>query len=250
MMHTTTMKQLYDENGYLVVERLFEGEELGAVQRRVDEIIADPSIVPQGVGVGREGDTMVDKSRPEAANKSIRSLSRMAHFDAAFQEVALNPKLLEAVRALIGPRVKVFRDQMLLKPPGGQAKPVHQDQSYFRVTPEDAMVTVWIALDDATTENGCMVYVPGSHRHGIFEIEVDPERPVHHVPRVERFELEDEVLCPVPKGSAIFHHGCTLHRSEVNHTTSWRRALIFHFATTEASSDTPGLNEEVSLEID
>jgi 2-oxoglutarate-dependent dioxygenase len=127
---------------------------------------------------------------------------------------------------------------------------VHQDQSYFRVRPEDALVTAWIALDAATEENGCMAYVPGSHRHGIFEIVPDPERPVHHIPLTRDIRLRDEVLCPVPAGSIIFHHGCTLHRSAVNHTDTWRRALILHYSTADARSDHQRLNDEVSLEID
>jgi ectoine hydroxylase-related dioxygenase (phytanoyl-CoA dioxygenase family) len=111
-------------------------------------------------------------------------------------------------------------------------------------------VTAWVALDDATLENGCMRYVPGSHRYGILEMEPDPQRPVHHVPKTMGLTLRDEVTCPVPKGSVIFHHGLTLHRSTVNQTQTWRKALILHFATSDARSEIAKLNEEVSLAID
>ena len=83
----------------------------------------------------------------------------------------------------------MFRDQVLLKPPGGQDKPPHQDQSYFRVVPEDSLVTAWIALDAATEENGCMRYVPGSHRYAVFDVAPDPQRPVHHIPMPSRRQL-------------------------------------------------------------
>src|SRR5438477_2753208 len=150
----------------------------------------------------------------------------LVRFDPTFREIALNPKILELARGLLGPRIKLFRDQMLLKPPGGQPKPVHQDQSYFRVHPEGAVATAWVALDNATLENGCMEYVPGSHRHGIFEIETDPEQPVHHIPSTRGIPLPEPVRCPVPAGSIIFHDGCTLHRSAVHRTDTRRRALI------------------------
>jgi phytanoyl-CoA hydroxylase len=250
MVFQPAMKAFYEENGYLVVESLLADAELDGVRRRTDAIVADPSCAPAGVSVGREGDTVADRSRPEAANDAVRGLAFVVRFDLVFREVARNPKLLEVVRGLLGPRVKVFRDQMLLKPPGGQPKPLHQDQSYFRVQPKDALVTAWIALDPATVENGCMAYVPGSHRHGLFEIVSDPDRPVHHVPLTGGLSLPEEVLCPVPAGSVIFHHGCTLHRSAVNQTDTWRRALILHYATADARSAHPRLNEEVSLEID
>jgi ectoine hydroxylase-related dioxygenase (phytanoyl-CoA dioxygenase family) len=250
MVFQEPMKSFYDENGYLVVKSVLTDEELSGVRRRTDEVVADPARATPGVTVGREGDTVKDKSRAEAANDAVRAMAFLVRFDPVYREVALNPKVLELVRGLIGPRVKVFRDQMLLKPPGGQPKPLHQDQSYFRVQPEDALVTAWIALDEATEENGCMGYVPGSHRQGIFAIEPDPERPVHHVPVTGGSQLRKEVLCPVPAGSIIFHHGCTLHRSAVNQTDTWRRALILHFTTADAHSEHERLNEQVSLEID
>ena len=63
-------------------------------------------------------------------------------------------------------------------------------------------------------------------------------------------DLPDPVPCPVPAGSVIFHHGCCLHASADNDTDTWRKALILHFSTSEASSRRPELNEQVSLEID
>lgn len=250
MIFHDAMKVFFDENGYLVVERVLTDEELAGVRQRTDEIIADPDSAPAGVSVGREGDTVADKSKPEAANQAVRGAAFLVRFDPMFREFARNPKILELVRGLIGPRIKVFRDQMLLKPPGGQDKPVHQDQSYFRVRPEGVLVTAWIALDPATEENGCMCYVPGSHKYGIFDVETDPGKPVHHIPVTRGIPLPEPVRCPVPAGSIIFHHGCTLHSSGVNHTQTWRRAVILHYTTPDARSEYARLNEEVSLEID
>jgi ectoine hydroxylase-related dioxygenase (phytanoyl-CoA dioxygenase family) len=250
MAFDPSLKRFYDDNGYLVVARLLSADDLAPVERRVSEIVADPSRAPAGVEVGRESDTRLDKSAPRPATDSLRKLGSIARFDPVFQTLATNPRLLTVVRGLIGPRVKLFRDQVLLKPPGGQDKPTHQDQSYFRVEPTDGLITAWIALDDATLENGCMRYVPTSHRHGLFEMELDPARPVHHLPRTSHLDLPAEVMCPVPAGSVIFHHGFTLHRSGVNNTNTWRRAVIFHYAACDARSQTESLNQEVSLEID
>lgn len=245
-MFTQEMKETYDDNGFLVVEDLFPAAELAEVRRRVQAIVDDPGGVPPGVTVGREGDT-----KPEAKGTgAVRGAAFMVRYDPHFQQFARTPKLLEIVRGLLGPRVKVFRDQMLLKPPGGQAKPPHQDQSYFVVEPVDDLVTAWVALDDATRQNGCMTYVPGSHRHGIFPVTPDPERPVHHVPDTGGLDLPEPVACPVRAGAVIFHHGCTLHASAVNATDTWRRALILHYATSDSRSARAELNAQVSLEID
>ena len=249
-MFDQAMKRSYERDGFLVVRSLFTEAELAGVRKRMDEIIADPARARAGVSIGREGDTEADKSKPEAKNQSIRGLAFLARFDPVFRAFAQQPKLLEIVRGLIGPRVKVFRDQALLKPPGGQAKPVHQDQSYFQVLPWDSLVTAWIALDEATEDNGCMTYVPGSHRYGLFPIAPDPKRPVHHVPQTGNLNLPGPVACPVPPGSVIFHHGGTLHASSENRTNTWRKAVIFHFSTTDARSEKDQLNAEVSLVID
>ena len=249
-MFDQSMKKSYETDGFLVVENLFSDTDLRQIRQRTDEIVADPDSAPKGVGVGREGDTAADRSSEEAANRAVRGTSFMVRFDPLFQRLALQPKLLEIVRGLLGPKVRVFRDQMLLKPPRGQAKPLHQDQSYFRVLPEGELVTAWIALDEVTTENGCMCYVPASHTHGIFEIATDPEHPVHHVPDTRGIDLADPTNCPVAAGSVIFHHGCCLHSSDENRTDSWRRAVILHYTTSRARSEREELNEQISLEID
>ena len=244
------MKEFFTDNGYLVVENLMTSGEMEAVSQRTDEVVADPSKAPPGVSVGREGDTFKDKAGIDAQNRTVRGTAFMVRFDPVFRAFAQHPKILEIVRGLLGGRVKLFRDQMLLKPPGGQEKPLHQDQSYFKVRPVDALVTAWCALDNATEENGCMCYVPGSHKHGIFDITSDPNRPVHHEPVVDGIRLADPVYCPVPAGSVIFHHGCTLHKSQVNLTDTWRRAVILHYTTSEALSENERLNQEISIEID
>ena len=250
MIFEPWMKTFYHEHGYLVVKQVLTTEDMAAVSTRTDEIVKNPATATSGVSVGHEGDTIADKSSLAAKNNAVRGTAFLVRFDPVFQMFTRNTKILELVRGLLGLEIKLFRDQMLLKPPGGQAKPVHQDQSYFRVQPMDDLVTAWVALDDATRENGCMCYVPGSHKHGIFEVDKDPDRPVHHIPNTRGVGLPDPVYCPVPAGSIIFHHGCTLHSSDVNRTDSWRRAVILHFTTAAARSEVDRLNEEVSLEID
>lgn len=250
MIFEPHMKTFYEEHGYLVVEKALTPDDIAAVSDRTDEIVNNPATAAPGVTVGREGDTIADKDSEAAHNSAVRGAAFLVRFDPVFQDFTRNPKILDLVRGLLGPEIKLFRDQMLLKPPGGQAKPVHQDQSYFRVQPIDALVTAWIALDDATRDNGCMCYVPGSHKYGIFDIAKDPDRPVHHVPDTRGLDLPEPVYCPAPAGSIIFHHGCTLHSSDINRTDTWRRAVILHFSTAAARSEVERLNEEVSMEID
>ena len=249
-MMTPEMKQTFAREGFLAVEGVFTEDELIPIRAQIDALIDRPDDPPEGVKVTREGDTVADKNDKAALNNNVRGAACLVRFMPFFQEVARHRPLLECARGLLGPRVKVFRDQALFKPPGGQAKPPHQDQSYFRVVPENDLVTAWIALEDATRKNGCMRYVPQSHTHGVFPIGKDPDRPVHHVPLTGERNLPDSLAVPVPAGSVIFHHGCTLHHSDENRSDRWRKAIIFHFTTSDAMSEHDSFNEEVSLEID
>ena len=249
-MFKLEMKESYDREGFLAVERVLSEEELLEIRKRINDLISNPDNPPEGVGIGREGNTVADKDSDDAKNDDIRGASFLVRFVPFFQDIARTPNLLSLARGLLGPRVKVFRDQALFKPPGGQAKPPHQDQSYFRVQPSNDLTTAWIALDDSTIENGCMCYVPGSHKHGIFPVRQDPDRPVHHIPDTGDITLPPPTPVPMPAGSVIFHHGCTLHHSEENKSDRWRKAIIFHYATSDAKSERQELNKQVSLEID
>ena len=249
-MFTEEMKDDYETNGYLVVNDVFDAGELSRIRDQIDALLADPDNPPEGVTIGREGNTVADKERAEARDDAVRGAAFLVRFMPFFQEVARQANLLSCARGLLGSGVQVFRDQALFKPPHGQAKPLHQDQSYFCVEPENDLTTAWIALDDATLDNGCMRYVPGSHLHGVFPVDADPERPVHHIPRTGKVTLQPAVDCPVSAGSVIFHHGCTLHSSAENRSSTWRRALIFHYASSAARSQKESLNREISLPID
>ena len=240
----------YKKQGFLVIPNLIDRETVENIREQVNSILDKPDERPEGVVLNLEGSTIADKSSSSASNKDIRGAAFLVRFIPFFQDIAKNPNLLQFVRAIIGPKIRVFRDQALFKPPGGQKKPVHQDQSYFRINPPDELITAWIAIDDATTSNGCMHYIPESHQHGLFPIEADPERPVHHIPKTNHINLPTSRACPVTAGSVIFHHGCTLHFSETNHSHDWRRAIIFHYTTKTAISENMELNNQISLELE
>lgn len=123
MIFRDEMKIFYDKNGFLVVKQVLSDEELAGVRQRTDEIVADPDNAPSGISIGREQDTLPGNKQTNASNNMVRGAAFLVRYDKTFQAFANNPKILELVRGLIGPKIKVFRDQMLLKPPGGQAKP-------------------------------------------------------------------------------------------------------------------------------
>jgi phytanoyl-CoA hydroxylase len=132
------------------------------------------------------------------------------------------------VQSLLGPEPILFQDMALVKPPFiGSEKPWHQDDAYFSVTPLDAVLGVWIALDDATVENGCMHAVRGGHRDG-------PRRHFHgrDCEIIEdRIDATRVVPIPLPAGGAMFFSGLLPHQTPPNASPQRRRALQFHYRT-------------------
>jgi ectoine hydroxylase-related dioxygenase (phytanoyl-CoA dioxygenase family) len=145
--------------------------------------------------------------------------------DKAFRDLLFQEPLGSFVGKLAGvDGLRVWHDQALIKEPYGSPTSFHLDVPYWSFTSADA-ITIWIALDDATVENGCLCYVPGSHKAKKFDnvaighaigalFDVYPEwRDVKAVP------------CPVPAGGAVLHNGLTFHGAGANMTPGRRRAI-------------------------
>ncbi len=156
---------------------------------------------------------------------------RTAHLRHPIFRMLINDsRLLDLVECLIGPDIRLIHYQGLYKPAAtGGAIGWHQDNYYFNVAGERT-VSVWMALDDATIENGCMWYLPG--RHGA--------RMAHEqlwdssVKKGFYFaipELDDTGAVPaeVPAGGLAIHHCLMPHRSLHNRTDRPRRGLAMHF---------------------
>ena len=110
-----------------------------------------------------------------------------------FFEHATDPAILDPLEDLIGPDIVIYNTQALLKPAHhGTSQPWHQDSAYWPIRPCN-LVTCWIALDEATTENGCMHFLPGSHRAGLLvETLLYPNHPLN--PIRKRAEIVGTVL--------------------------------------------------------
>src|SRR5690242_3209794 len=106
MAFDPSMKRSYDDNGFLVVERVFTEAELAPLRNRTDEMVRDPSTATKGVRVGRESETQQPKpgEKPSAVDP-IRKFEGTVRFDPIFQSFARSPKLVELVRGLIGPQI-------------------------------------------------------------------------------------------------------------------------------------------------
>jgi phytanoyl-CoA hydroxylase len=229
MTLTEAQRRSFAADGYLVVNGLIAPAVLARVRERMDEMQRAALAAKGTAGVKYQMET--GGAVATIAKPALRKVDEPAKRDAVFRGVAETPAILDIVAELTGgPHVLLYSDQVFMKPAFcGSEKPLHQDNSYFKVTPHSAGVTCWIAIDDATIENGCLHYIPGSHALGLVKHRSLGENSPHLTPDVDH-PLPAEVAVPVPAGSCIFHHLLAMHSSKANTSAHARRAYALHYA--------------------
>ncbi len=224
----------YWENGFVAVPGVFPPERMAAARSRYDQLISQG---PKEGGPTPLHEPEVAKGRtnvPPSAT-TVRKFERLVPYEPLFRELAAAPALVEAVASIIGRPVQIWHDQSQLKPPRvGSAKPPHQDNSYHRIEPADLTVTAWVAIDEATLENGCMRFIPGSHKWGL--IDHTPLPGQEHNLSPQHVDLSTEIAVPCKAGDVALFHTLVLHHSLPNRTDQWRRSFICHYIHPDAKA--------------
>lgn len=220
-----TLQSTYDRNGYWVVHDVLHPDEVSALLERAREY-THGGRPPGHIYMQTEPRVERGELRVEHPGDAIRKIEGLVTNDDLFAALARHERILEVIEVLLGPDIKLFRDALMQKPPQvGSAKGMHQDSPYWPIEPM-ALCSVWLALDEATAENGCMTVLPGQHRRG----------PLPHVNVTDDYIIEegmidesDAVLVPLPPGGGLFFHSLLPHGTAPNHSTRWRRAMVLSY---------------------
>ncbi len=222
----------FSEHGYLAVEQWLSPGRLDTVVDALMALLDGANPDFKGVvyeKIARDHDLA---GMPATRKQDfVRKFWHFVEFHPSLMDLALDPELLGVVKSLIGETPLLFQDMALLKPPRiGREKPWHQDHAYFNYDLDTRVAGVWIALDEATEDNGCMVIVPGSHRKG----------PVIHFRRRDwqicdtDARQDPPVAVPLPPGGALFFASMLHHGTPTNRSDSRRRAVQFHYCPESA----------------
>ena len=157
-------------------------------------------------------------------------------------DVLWNPAFLVPASQLLGNvPVRFWHDQIFWKPPKqGGVVAWHQDYSYWTRTIPVAHLTCWCGLDDATIENGCLQYIPGSHKWGLLPKPViagEMEGIREYLNEEQQKQFENPAFAEVKAGEAVFHHSLTLHGSGANKSSKPRRAFVINVIADGVISD-------------
>ncbi|MGI9222808.1 MAG: phytanoyl-CoA dioxygenase family protein [Woeseiaceae bacterium] len=224
-METSGLSQLqidqFDADGFLLVEDFFSSEELDRFGTAVDAAVAY-----------RTSDDHRDMQEKNLYEQTFVQCMRLWEDRPDVSPFTFHPKLCAAAAALLQTDcVRLWHDQALYKEAGGRKTDAHLDYPFWPVAEQD-LISVWIPFQDVARGGGMMSYVQGSHQVGYTEF-VD----IGQLHGGEAFDLlaEPQIaglpLIPVParKGSAIFHHACTIHAAESNDTNATRRVFTMAY---------------------
>jgi phytanoyl-CoA hydroxylase len=241
---TSAQLEFYRKQGHLTVPAVF-------APQRMDEIIAD---------IERWGEEVLADLPPAQrawyvdggvkARTVLRKLDNPHHQRDAVRRLAFEPRLVQMVEDLIGPGVSVYFSQIFFKPPeGGGPKPAHQDNYYFGPDNPEGLVTAWIALDEATLENGCLYYAEGTNHGPVYAHVAPPDEPYNLQLPAETLARHPSNPAPVPRGGVSFHHGNTFHHSGPNLSKRWRRACALHYVSNATVFAHPALPYNHALKL-
>ena len=244
---TTTQRAQFQRDGYLAFPDILTPAEVTAARAALAKLVQQNSRTP-----GRLGQLLVQFEPVVPAGTAdelkVRKLMWFCAVNPFLDNLAhRHPKIRGIVESLIGDHPILFQEMALIKPPLiGSEKPWHQDNAYFAVTPLDAVIGVWIALDAATVANGCMHVLVGEHKLG-------PRR--HHHDRdceivPQRLDPSRAVPVELPAGGAMFFAGLLPHMTPPNQSLDRRRALQFHYRSATSQIVTKDAYDKVYAEPD
>ena len=233
---TLTAEQIasFRRDGFLAIEAITSARELARLGGVYDRLFAE--------GAGREEGNQFDLAGAdqEGVRASLPQILSPSKYAPELKESQYWANALAIGRQLLGPEAQIDFDHAILKPAGhGAPTPWHQDEAYWDPGLVYESLSVWMPLQEASRENGCMQFVPGSHR-----LEVVPHHPIGHDPRVHGLEVDEAdtstaVACPLPAGGATMHHCRTLHYASGNRSAGDRRAYILVVAVPTRKRETP-----------
>jgi len=226
----------FHEEGYLSGIKLLKDEQIEVLRKELDELV-DPKHPAHHL--------FYEFHSNESEDPNSVLFHSLGHWriTQGFHDVLWNPAFVMAAHQLLDNKpVRFWHDQLFCKPAKyGGVVAWHQDYSYWTRTVAMQHLTCWTGLDDATKENGCLHYIPKSHKWGLLNapnLAGDMNGLMNYLNEKQREQFKNPVPIVLKKGYATFHHPLMVHGSYENKSKMSRRAFVLNVFADGTVSDT------------
>jgi ectoine hydroxylase-related dioxygenase (phytanoyl-CoA dioxygenase family) len=231
MNHALTPDQIasYRENGFLVIDDFLSPEELENWRKTVLSAVAErggKKMPGKDIKVGEDDGINKDAGY---FGKVFDQLINLWQTHEGVRKLMLDERIGKMAAQLAGASgIRVWHDQALFKRPWANPTAWHLDTPFWSFSDREAL-SIWIALDDATYENGCLYFIPGSSKVTTFENSSIGKNMDSIFEVYPTLAGARSVAAPMKAGSCSFHNGLTIHGAGANMTSGFRRAMTCAF---------------------
>ncbi len=222
---TQQQKEFYDDNGFVIVEDFLNQEELEHWRIVVTEAVEQrggKKFPNRSTEVGEEDS--INEDADYFGNVFDQLLNLWQTHDGV-RQLMLNERLGQMAATLAGVEgIRIWHDQALIKKPWANPTAWHLDTPFWSFDSRNS-ISIWVALDDATLENGCLFFIPGSHKDTTFENPGITKNMNAIFDSYPKYRTSKSVAATMKAGSCSFHNGLTIHGAHANMTSGYRRAM-------------------------
>lgn len=216
------IKAQFEREGYWIVHDILPQSEVQSLKEEIRSILAAVRL-----------NAPVDRAHRDSTQATGVYVGLAARSE-RMREFARDPRILDLLEVVIGPNIAFLSDKIVFKSPEVDfGSPWHQDWPYWEGSHK---LSVWLALDDANIENGCLKLLPGSHRtNAAHDGEAKDGHGFNHRLRQDAVDEGQAISAPIKAGSAVIFHDLTLHASHPNTSGHDRWALISTYRDAQAA---------------
>ena len=224
---TAEERRTYDELGYVIVPDVFPPDELNEIDREIDRLLEKMEAERKARGEAREP----QPPRPSGHHEETGSILQLGLRSPVCQQVAEDERVLTLIEDIVKPGIAIYSVKLIAKPPFTDVPcHWHQDDAYYvKQSQSETRMSVWVPLQDAHEQNGCLWIVPESPKWGLQEhsnksygqcrLSMDDDA-------IQEVLDKQAVPVPVTAGSAVLFSALLWHGSKGNETDKVRRAFI------------------------
>lgn len=216
---TPEQHDAYRNEGFITVRGVFPDDEVERMRAECEALLSRPELF--------ENDIPEAAARRDLNGDPVRDrLDPIAAVSPLFARTATDPRLVGLASSIFGSPAQLFKDKLIVKPPGVSGYAMHQDHAYWEWTgiPAAALIIVQVAIDDADTDNGAILFYPALH-HGRLAAPAGEPRDV------DEAAIDLDTVSPgrTRAGDVILFHSLTPHKSDPNRSDRPRRVLYFSY---------------------